>query len=180
LASGFGLPALDSFEDPQIGQWGTIGRLIVGGLLVGGVVIGHTCSFHLLPWLVGLLVFPAGTLMWQRIHVWRTPGRLQATGPVAHLLNVGVFLALYLTPYYAPAITFTSDAALLFYGASMLLAAVRGYAGCEILAISNTALRRNDQIGCLLFGPIDQLEHSRSPAGVEPDNHPSTVDIGGR
>ena len=149
----------------EIGRWGTIARLIVGGVLVGSVGIGHIRGFHPLPWLVGLLVFPTVTLIWQRIRVWRTPGRLQATGPVAHLLNIAVFLALYLTPYYAPAIKFTSDAALLFYGASMLLAAVRGYAGCEILAISNTALRRNDQIGCLLFGPIDQFEDSRARTG---------------
>jgi hypothetical protein len=69
-----------------------------------------------------------------------------------------VFLALYLTPWYAPALRFTSDAALLFYGSSMLLAALRGYAGCEVLAISNWLLRRDDQVGCVVFSPIDQLE----------------------
>jgi hypothetical protein len=47
---------------------------------------------------------------------------------------------------------------LLFYGASMLLAAWRGYAGCEVLALSNWVLRRDDQVGCLLFSPIDSLE----------------------
>ena len=52
----------------------------------------------------------------------------------------------------------TSDAALLFYGASMLLSAARGYAGCEVLAVSNWLLRRDDQVGCLVFSPIDQLE----------------------
>jgi hypothetical protein len=46
-----------------------------------------------------------------------------------------VFLALYLPEP-------TSDAALIFYGASMLLAALRGYAGCEVLAVSNWRLRR--------------------------------------
>ncbi len=47
----------------------------------------------------------------------------------------------------------------MFYGASMLLAAARGYAGCEVLAISNWLLRRDDQVGCVVFWPIDQLEH---------------------
>jgi hypothetical protein len=46
----------------------------------------------------------------------------------------------------------------LFYGTSMLLAAGRGYAGCEVLAIPNWLLRRDDQIGCLVFSPIDRLE----------------------
>ena len=52
-------------------------------------------------------------------------------------------------------------------GASMLLAALRGYAGCEVLAMSNWLLHRDDQIGCLVFSPIDQLErrlHRRTTA----------------
>ena len=40
----------------------------------------------------------------------------------------------------------------------MLVAAARGYAGCEVLAVSNWLLMRNDQIGCALFWPIDALE----------------------
>ncbi len=45
-----------------------------------------------------------------------------------------------------------------FYGANMLLAAAVGYAGCEVLAISNWMLKRDDQIGCLLFSPVDVVE----------------------
>jgi hypothetical protein len=45
-----------------------------------------------------------------------------------------------------------------FYGTSMLLAALRGYAGCEVLAASNWLLGRDDQVGCLVFSPIDHLE----------------------
>jgi hypothetical protein len=59
-----------------------------------------------------------------------------------------VFLALYLLEP-------TSDATLIFYGASMLLAALRGYASCEVLAVSNWLLRRDDQVGCAVFWPID-------------------------
>ena len=98
----------------------------------------------------------------------RTPARLQATGPVANVVNVVVFLALYLTPEYAPALWFTSDAALLFYGTSMLLAAVRGYAGCEVLAASNWLLRRDDQVGCVVFSPVDHAER-RLAAADAPD-----------
>ena len=46
----------------------------------------------------------------------------------------------------------------LFYGSSLFLAAVLGYAGCELPAISNWNLRRDDQVGCFLFSPIDRLE----------------------
>jgi hypothetical protein len=48
----------------------------------------------------------------------------------------------------------------------MLLAAVRGDAGCEVLAVSNWLLRRDDQIGCLLFWPIDHAERRRTHAGM--------------
>ena len=40
----------------------------------------------------------------------------------------------------------------------MLLAALRGYAGCEVLAISNWLLRRDDQVGCMVFAPVEDLE----------------------
>jgi len=40
----------------------------------------------------------------------------------------------------------------------MLLAAVRGYAGCELLAVSNWLLRRDDQVGCVVYGPVDFAE----------------------
>lgn len=40
----------------------------------------------------------------------------------------------------------------------MLIAAARGYAGCEVLAVPNWILRRDDQVGCLIFSPVDRLE----------------------
>jgi hypothetical protein len=46
----------------------------------------------------------------------------------------------------------------MFVGTSMLLAAARGYAGCEVLAISNWLLRRDDQLGCMVFAPADLAE----------------------
>ena len=142
-----------------IGPVGTAARVIVGALLLGSVVQGHLArGFHLSSWALGLLGFPALLLAGQWLRARRTPARLQATGPLAHALNLAVFLALYLTFWYAPALSFTSDAALVFYGASMLLAALRGYAGCEVLAVSNWLLRRDDQVGCAVFWPVDHLE----------------------
>ena len=52
----------------------------------------------------------------------------------------------------------TRELSTVFYGASLLLAAARGYAGCEVLAFSNFLLRRNDQVGCVVFSPLDQVE----------------------
>jgi hypothetical protein len=46
----------------------------------------------------------------------------------------------------------------IFVGTSMLLATARGYAGCEVLAISNWLLRRDDQLGCIVFALVDLAE----------------------
>jgi hypothetical protein len=121
-------------------------------LLLGSVTWGHlTRGFHLSAWLLGLVGFPALLLAGQWLRARRIPTPLRATGPVAHALNLAVFLALYLLEP-------TSDATLILYGASMLLAALRGYASCEVLAVSNWLLRRDDQVGCAVFWPIDYGE----------------------
>ena len=81
---------------------------------------------------------------------------MNATGPIGFGLNFAIALVLF-------SVDFTRYAALLFYGVSMLVAAVRGYAGCEVLAISNWLLRRSDQVGCVVFSPLDAVEARRRP-----------------
>jgi hypothetical protein len=140
----------------SIGPQGTTARLVVGLALLGSVTWGHLArGFHPWSWALGLLGFPVLLVAWQWLRARRTPARLEATGPVGHALNVAVFLVLYL---WEP----TSDATLVFYGASMLLAALRGYGGCEVLAVGNWLLGRDDQIGCALFWPIDRLQRHRA------------------
>ena len=145
-----------------IGPVGTAARLIVGALLLGSVVQGHLArGFHPSSWALGLVGFPALVLALQWLRARRTPTRLEATGPVSHAFSLAVFLALYLMGA-------TSDAALIFYGTSMLVAAVRGYAGCEVLAVSNWLLGRDDQIGCAVFWPVDYLERRGTPTEAPP------------
>ena len=144
----------------KIRSVGTVARIVLGVILFGSVFYGHFIKgpFRPLPWMVGLLIFPAIFTTWQYLRARRNPARLEANSPVATILNIVIFFAFYFTFLYAPAIAFMSDAVLIFYGLSMLLAAVRGYAGCESLAISNWLLHRDDQIGCLLFSLIDGAE----------------------
>ena len=143
-----------------IGPIGTGARIILGLILFGSVFYGHIIKgpFRTLPWVIGLLIFPAIFIIWQYLRARRNPARLEANGPVATVLNVVIFFAFYFTTMYAPSIDFMSDAVLIFYGLSMLLAALRGYGGCESLAISNWLLKRDDQLGCLVFLPIDYAE----------------------
>ena len=144
----------------HIGPFGTAARLGLGCIMAGSVFYGQIIKgpFHPLSWIIGLLVFPALTTTWQYLRARRNPTRFAATGPLATILNILVFFAFYFTFLYAPALAFLSDAALLFYGLSMLLAALRGYGGCEVLAISNWLLKRDDQVGCMVFSPIDVAE----------------------
>ena len=151
----------------EIGSIGTIVRVILGlgllayGLSGGKVVVSHgqlQLGFELPGVILGVLAFPAVLLIWQWLHARRDPTRFEATGAVGTAINMAVFFALFLTPWYLPRLSFTSDAASIFYGASMLLAALRGYGGCEVLAISNWVLRRDDQVGCLVLGPVDLAE----------------------
>lgn len=151
----------------QIGTIGTAVRVVLGSLLVlfglvGGQVIAiHgqvRINFQLTAFILGVIVFPALLLGLQRLRVRFAPAEIQATGPVATLINILIFLALASTPLYAPQLSFLGYAAFIFYGASMLVAAVRGYSGCEVLAISNWILTRDDQVGCLVLSPIDSAE----------------------
>jgi hypothetical protein len=57
---------------------------------------------------------PAALVGWQWWRARRGRPRLAATGPLGHALTMAVFLALYLRPWSAPPLRFTSDAALLF------------------------------------------------------------------
>ena len=58
-------------------------------------------------------------------------------------------------------------------GASMLLAAARGYGGCEVLAVSNLVTGRRDQVGCLIYTPIDRWEAARAGHPLAPPPGPS-------
>ena len=152
----------------QIGPIGTLVRVVLGLVLllfgvIGGqiIVVNGQLRSHveLLSLILGVVALPVLLLGLQWVRARLAPARLQATGPVSTALNIVIFIALVSTPLFAPQLSFVGYAAFVFYGASMLLAAVRGYAGCEVLAISNWILARDDQVGCLVLGPVDYAEH---------------------
>lgn len=139
----------------RIGIVGTSARLIIGTWLVGSVLYGHIVRgpFRPLPWIVGLVVLPGIFLTWQWARARHNPSRLEANDPIASIINVVIFF--YFLLWAPSSLSFLTDAVIIFYGTSMWVAAIRGYAGCEALAISNCLLQRDDQVGCLFFSPID-------------------------
>ena len=138
-----------------IGPVGTVGRVLVGlGFLYVGfadVPLKWGLAWH--ETLLGLLVFPAvtvlGVLLWKALAGTSAP--IRATGHLGMCFTAAVLFVLFAVP-------FTQDAVALFLGTTLLLAAAQGYAGCEVTAISNSLLRRDDQVGCCVFSPLDTAE----------------------
>jgi hypothetical protein len=140
----------------RIGPVGTVVRTLGGlGLIyLAGAVDG-------LPWdvdwydpIVGFVVLPL-IMVAVGLGVRRYASRpIRLTGPLGTALNLALIVALVSTDY-------TAGGAILFYGASMLVAAWLGQPGCETTVVSNLVLRRDDQIGCPTLFPIDECEPRR-------------------
>ena len=144
----------------DIGPIGTTVRLVVGLLLIGLIVYGQLLSGHLSPatWALGLIGFPALVLAWHFRRIHRNPVRFSDTSVLSFVLSLMLPVTLYFIGWFVSPLWFTGDATLIFVGSSLLLAALRGDAGCEFLAFSNWLLRRSDQLACAVFTPIDSLE----------------------
>ena len=144
---------------------GTAARVCVGvGLLY--LALFDTPFRWGLAWheaMLGLLAFPAatilGVLLWKSLAGTSAP--IRATGHLELCATTGVLFALFAVP-------FTQNAVALFLGSTLLLAAIRGYAGCEVTAISNWLLRRDDQVGCVIFSPLDAAEAHISRRSGDP------------
>ncbi|HKV88660.1 MAG TPA: DUF2892 domain-containing protein [Candidatus Dormibacteraeota bacterium] len=141
-----------------IGRMGSAARVVVGLAFLYLGIVGLP-PVHLLPWwqvVLGLVGAPLLVASLQVARLQFTTERLEQTGVVAVVINFIVFLAL---------VTFepTRGATLVFLGSAMLFAAARGASGCEVVAVSNWLLRRDDQLGCPLFWPVDAYEASTRP-----------------
>jgi hypothetical protein len=136
----------------SLGPLGVVARVVVGLSFILLELVWR--QPHWWDAALGLGVMPALVTGFAMLRSRRSPQPLSATGPVGHVVNVLVLIPLFVLPA-------TAGAAFLFYGTSMLLAAARGTGGCEVTAISNALLARDDQVGCVLFAPIDAAERRR-------------------
>jgi hypothetical protein len=136
----------------RIGPMGTAVRLAGGlGLIYLAGADGLSWDVRWYELVIGLAVLPAIMLAVGLVARRHKTGPLRLTGPTWTCLNCAVIVALVASPY-------TSGGALLFYGATMLVAAWRGQSGCEITVIPNVVLGRDDQIGCPTLSLIDDAE----------------------
>ena len=142
----------------SIGPLGTASRILVG-VLLASIGVWYALSGRSAWWqlTLGFLGFPLIVTLAQLGWVSLTKKGATNTGFAADCINCAL-IVVFLVAWP------TRNAILIFLGLSMLLAALRGYAGCESLAVSNWLLRRNDQVGCLFFWPVDAIETRHRPA----------------
>jgi hypothetical protein len=138
----------------NIGPVGTAVRVAGSlGLLYLAVGAGGPSAWGV-EWydpVIGLVALPAITVL-LGLAARRFAGRpVRFNGPLGTALDVVVIVALVANPY-------TGGGAILFYGATLLVAAWRGQAGCEATVLPNLILGRDDQIGCPTLSPIDAVE----------------------
>ena len=149
-------PLIDKTADTttgrRIGPMGTAVRIAAGlALLYIAGADGLSWDLQWYEPVIGLAVLPAIMLAVGLVARHHTTGPLRLTGPMWTCLNCAVIVALVVNPY-------TAGGALLFYGATMLVAAWRGQPGCEVTVIPNVVLGRDDQIGCPTLSLIDDAE----------------------
>ena len=138
----------------RIGPIGTASRALAGlALLYLALSDGGRLSWDL-RWyevVLGVGVLPAVMLGIGLAARRLADGPVRFTGPLSIAVNAAVGVALFASEY-------TAGGAALFVGTTLLVAAGRAQPGCELTVLSNSVLRRDDQIGCFVFTPIDEAE----------------------
>ena len=161
------LGAVTGARTREIGPIGTASRT-VGGLIaitapiaLSGIGLWDVAAALIALPLITLALSALVTAGYERYAPESLARRHSiCSGPACVLVGAVVAVAIGLS-----IVTPVSEVAIWsFFGASMLIAALRGYAGCEVLAIPNTITGRRDRIGCVLYTPIDVAE-ARSKAG---------------
>ena len=142
----------------RIGLLGTVARVLVGVALLVLAFLDqpHGWAWGVEPYelVLGLGVFPAVMVAIGLLARRYSDGPLRLTTPKGTTANCLIIVALFAIPY-------TTGAAALFYGTSLIVGAFQGLPDCEATALSNLILRRDDQIGCPVFTPIDTWEATR-------------------
>jgi hypothetical protein len=137
----------------RIGPIGTASRALAGVALLYLALSDGGLSWGL-RWFdvaLGLGAFPAVMVGIGLAARRFAAAPVRFTGPLGLAVNVALGVALLTNQY-------TAGGAALFVGATLLVAAWRAQPGCELTVVSNSILRRDDQIGCPVFTPIDGAE----------------------
>ena len=155
----------------EIGPIGTTSRV-----LVGVSALGVPIALEGVTWwdvgamvVVALVLAPAARLILLGFERYAPVARTRVLGacsPVTCSL-----LALLFGISAAASVATPANGDLVFWGflgCSMLVAALRGDGGCEVLALPNAISGRRDRVGCIIFTPIDAAEARRTHRPQQP------------
>jgi hypothetical protein len=141
----------------RIGPIGTITRLVAAaGLLYLALFDGARWGLEWYDGALGLAVLPAAVIAFGLTARRYASGPVRFTGSAGTTANCVLIAALAINPY-------TAGGAALFYGSTLLVAALRAQPGCEATVLSNSMLGRDDQVGCPVFSLIDHAEARLAP-----------------
>jgi hypothetical protein len=156
----------------QIGPVGTASRIVLGAVAIALPIA--LSGFSWAEALVALVALPviaaiAAALIAATLHRL-VPGALErrhaiCSAPACALIAVMVIANDGLVALIGGNGNVTLS---VWLGASMPLAAAGGYADCEVLAPWNLITGRDDQVGCILYTPIDRAEAKRHTRVARP------------
>lgn len=159
-----------------IGPIGTAARVVIGSLIVVAALALDPPRRGITWWEVVavLVVLPAIAVGAAAVidtgYRRRPEGATRTRAPWSAAQAQAAALVIVTVAAVGTALTFLTPmhpiAIYLFFGLSMLLAAVRGYPGCEMLALPNMVLRRSDAIWCPLYTPLDSAEQHAGRASA--------------
>ncbi|MGH3351962.1 MAG: hypothetical protein ACRDPS_14940 [Nocardioides sp.] len=140
----------------EIGPWGTTTRALAGVALIGwAVAVPHEHPWLDLP---GAGSRPLGSLVGAVIVPTALTLAVLLRGRAKPALRLGAGSALAVTGGWLVLMQIYPVAMLVAVGVPLVVLAAAGRCGCELMAIPNLILRRNDYLFCLPFSPIDAWE----------------------
>lgn len=146
----------------EIGPIGTASRVVVGLIAIAlPIAIGGFGWWDAAAALVALpLIATAAAALITAAYRRLSPESLTRRHAVCSSLACWLIVVMVIAAAGLDVLTPASGevAFWVWLGASMLVAAARGYGGCEVLAAPNLLTGRHDQVGCVLFTPIDRAE----------------------
>jgi len=169
-----GLPTFANFADArqffkltmspkQPNRAPPVGRVL--RILLGLLVIVYVTPIYLrlpLRVFVGSLVLMIGLILAYSAINLVVSRRVAAFGPyLAAVLVHALLVASYVAGFSrAPVVGGGKGqlAAVTFLGISLVIAGIRGLAGCELMAIPDLFVRKDAELACLIFSPLDKLE----------------------
>lgn len=142
-----------------IGPWGTAVRGVAGAAgMAWALAVPHEQPWLDLPGASSNLVGLVAGLVAAPVVL---TSAILARGRNAPRLHLGHGAAGVVTLLTVIVAQFYPAAVLVTISAPLLLLAVAGRSGCELLAVPNLVLRRNDYLFCLPFSPVDAWERRR-------------------